>query len=219
MPLQNRITPFGEIVAHPARGTVIGNRGILHDPGRRLGRARWRHPHWIVCRLEFKGRRRQVMAPHAYTELFFLDEAVALAAGHRPCAECRRPAFNAFRSAWQRAFGGPAPLRAPDIDRALHHARVEPRSRRQITFAAELDRLPDGAFVALAGDAATAWLVLGDRLFPYAPEGYGPARVRPSGCEARVLTPWPTVAVLAAGYRPELHPSALVWGQAPAFSR
>jgi hypothetical protein len=210
MPLQNRVTPFGEIVAHPARGTVMGNRGILHDAGQRLGRSRWRHPHWIACRLEFKGRRRHLMAPRAYTELFFLDEATALAAGHRPCAECRRAAFDAFRSAWHDAFEETKGTRAPDIDRALHRARVESRSRRQITFAAELDRLPDGAFVILPGEPATAWLVLDDRLFPYAPEGYGPARVRPSGCEAHVLTPEPTVAVLAAGYRPELHRSALV---------
>jgi hypothetical protein len=210
MPLQNRVTPFGEIIAHPARGTLMGNRGILHDAGQRLGPARWRHPHWIVCRLEFEGRRRRVMAPSTYTELFFLDEAVALAAGHRPCAECRRAAFDAFRNAWREALGDLASSRAPAIDRALHGTRVESRSRRQITFAAELDALPDGAFVTLADDPATAWLVLGDRLLPCAPEGYGPARARPSGREVRVLTPCLTVAVLAAGYRPELHPSALV---------
>ena len=210
MPLQNRITPFAEIVAHPARGTLMGNRGILHDAGQRLGQARWRHPHWIVCRLEFKGRRRRVMAPRAYTELFFLDEAVALAAGHRPCAECRRAAFDAFRSAWGEALGELAPLRAPEIDRALHRTRVEPGSRRQMTFAAELDALPDGVFVTLAGEPTIACLVLGGRLFPYAPEGYGPPRARPSDRAVRVLTPSLTVGVLAAGYRPELHPSALV---------
>ena len=210
MPLQNRITPFGEIISHPARGTAMGNRGILHDAGQQLGRARWRHPHWIVCRLEFKGRRRRLMAPRAYTELFFLDEATALAAGHRPCAECRRTAFNAFRSAWQQAFQATRRPPAPEIDRVLHGARVEPRSRRQITHAADLDALPDGAFVSLPDDPATAWLVLGVRLFAYAPEGYGPARARPSGSNVRVLTPRPTVAVLAAGYRPELHSSALV---------
>jgi hypothetical protein len=209
MPLQNRTTPFGEIIAHPARGTVMGNRGILHDAGQRLGRARWRHPHWIVCRLEFKARRRPVMAPRAYTELFFLDEAVALAAGHRPCAECRRAAFDGFCGAWQQAFQETRRPHAPEIDRALHRGRVEPRSRRQITFAAELDALPDGAFVTLPDDPTIAWLVLGNRLLPYAPEGYGPARVRPSGREVRVLTPRTTAAVLAAGYRPELHPSAL----------
>jgi hypothetical protein len=135
---------------------------------------------------------------------------VALAAGHRPCAECRRAAFDAFRSAWREALGDLPSSRAPAIDRALDGTRVEPRPRRQITFEAELDALPDGVFVTLAGEPTTAWLVLGDRLFPYAPEGYGRARVRPSNCEVRVLTPCLTVAVLAAGYRPELHPCALV---------
>ena len=96
MPLQNRVTPGGEIIADPARGTLMGNRGILHDAGQRLGVARWRHPHWIYCRLSFKGRRRAVMAPGRYTELFFLDEASALAAGHRPCYECRREDFLRF---------------------------------------------------------------------------------------------------------------------------
>lgn len=206
MPLQNRVTPFGEIIADPARGTAMGNRGILHDADRQLGRARWRHPHWIVCRLEFKGRRRMVMAPRAYTELFFLDEATALAAGHRPCAECRRAAFVAFCFAWP----GKRRPRAAQIDRVLQRARIEPRSRRQITFPTELDTLPDGTFVSLPDEPATAWLVLGDRVLPYAPGGYGPARARPPGSNVRVLTPRPTVAVLSAGYRPELHPSALV---------
>jgi hypothetical protein len=149
------------------------------------------------------------MAPRAYTELFFLDEAVALAAGHRPCAECRRAAFDGFCGAWQQAFQETRRPHAPEIDRAMHRGRVEPRSRCQITFAAELDALPDGAFVTLPDDPTIAWLVLGNRLLPYAPEGYGPARVRPSGREVRVLTPRTTAAVLAAGYRPELHPSAL----------
>ncbi|MDB5560081.1 MAG: hypothetical protein JWQ36_3015, partial [Enterovirga sp.] len=108
MPRQNRVLPTGEIVALPFRGAFMGNRGILHDEAGRLGRARWRHPHWIICRLAFKGRRRAIMAPRRYTELFFPDEAVALAAGHRPCAECRRDAFGAYRSALARAEGGPA---------------------------------------------------------------------------------------------------------------
>ena len=197
MPLQNRVTPAGEIIADPARGTLMGNRGILHDAQRRLGTARWRHPHWIFCRLAFKGRRREVMAPHRYTELFFLDEPTALAAGHRPCCECRREDFRRFQAAWRRAVG--PDVSAGTIDRALHRARVEPRSRRQIRFAAPLDDLPDGTFVLLP-DVAAALLVQGDRLHPWRPGDYGPPRERRSG-RATVLTPAPTVAVLRAGYR------------------
>jgi len=196
MTLQNRVTPGGEIIADPARGTLMGNRGILHDAQQRLGVARWRHPHWIFCRLAFKGRWRPVMAPHRYTELFFLDEATALAAGHRPCCDCRREDFQRFQAAWRRAFGHDAAAGA--IDRALHQARVEPRSRHQIRFEAPLDDLPDGAFVLLP-DAPSPLLVQGDRLHPWHPGGYGPPRERWSGRVA-VLTPAPTVAVLRAGY-------------------
>jgi hypothetical protein len=199
MTLQNRVTPGGEIIADPARGTVMGNRGILHDAQRRLGAARWRHPHWIYCRLAFKGRRREVMAPRRYTELFFLDEATALAAGHRPCWECRREDFRAFQAAWRLALGQDAAAAA--IDRALHEARVAPRSRSQIRFPAPLDELPDGAFVLLPDVASCPLLVQGDRLYPWHPGGYGPPRPRRAG-RASVLTPAPTVAVLRTGYRP-----------------
>ena len=198
MTLQNRVTPGGEIIADPARGTLMGNRGILHDARQRLGAARWRHPHWIFCRLAFKGRRRQVMAPRRYTELFFLDAATALAAGHRPCCECRREDFRRFQAAWRRAFGQDASAGA--IDRVLHQARVEPRSRRQIRFEAPLDDLPDGAFVLLPDAPSPPLLVQGDRLHPWHPGGYGPPRERRSG-RVIVLTPAPTVAVLRAGYQ------------------
>jgi hypothetical protein len=198
MPLQNRMTPCGEIIADPARGTLMGNRGILHDAQQCLGTARWRHPHWIFCRLAFKGRRRQVMTPRRYTELFFLDEPTALAAGHRPCCECKREAFRAFQAAWRHALGQDAA--APAIDRALHRARVEPRSRRQVRIRAELDELLDGAFVLLPEEASPL-LVRGDRLYPWHAAGYGPPRARGSG-QVNVLTPAPTLAVLRAGYRP-----------------
>jgi len=207
MALQNRVTPTSEIIADAARGTLMGNRGILHDAGRRLGRARWRHPHWICCRLSFEGRKRRVMTPGRYTELFFLDEATALAAGHRPCSECRREDFRAFQAAWRRAFGTRSEASAPAIDRALHAARVEPRSRRQIRFEAALDDLPDGAFAVLADDRSTPLLVLGAHLLPWHPSGYGPPRLRPLAAACLVLTPRPTIAVLQAGYTPALHPS------------
>jgi hypothetical protein len=207
VPLQNRVTPTGEIVADPARGTLMGNRGILHDASRRLGAARWRHHHWICCRLSFKERRRAVMAPRRYTELFFLDEATALAAGHRPCFECRRGEFRAFQTAWRRA-SGVTDRSAAAMDRELHRARVEPRTRRQIRFEAPLDDLPDGAFVLLDEAPSTPLLVLGDRLLPWSASGYASSRLRPAAIGCRVLTPAPTVAVLRSGYAPALHPSA-----------
>lgn len=203
MTLQNRVLPTGEIVAVAGRGLFTGNRGILHGPGRQLGVARWRHPHWIICALAFKGRRREVMAPGRWTELFFLDEAVALAAGHRPCAECRRERFLAFQSAWAEACG--THPSAPQMDAALHGARVLPRTRRQIRHDAPWASLPDGAFV-WSDDAA--WLVLGDRLCRYSPQGYDATASRPGSGLAEVLTPAPTVSVLRAGYRAQVHPTA-----------
>ena len=141
------------------------------------------------------------MAPGHYTELFFLDEATALAAGHRPCWECRRDEFRAFQAAWRRATGTPD-ASAGAIDRVLQEGRVDPRTRRQIRFEAPLDDLPDGAFVLLPGDASSPLLVLGDGLLPWRPAGYGAARPRPSRTRCVVLTPWPTLAVLRAGYAP-----------------
>ena len=205
MPLQNRVTPFGEIVAHPARGGLMGNRGILHDDRRTLGAARWRHANWVTCVLAFKGRHRAVMSPRRYTELFFLDEAVALAAGHRPCAECRRADYNAFRAGWAAALGGEMPS-AKAMDRVLHAARIERPGRRQHRHLAPIDKLPDGVFVVVPGNAA-AWLVRGARLHPFAYDRYGDPVDRPAGLAVEVLTPRPTVAALAAGYRPAVHRS------------
>jgi hypothetical protein len=208
MPLQNRVTPFGEIVSSPARGLLMGNRGILHNDERRLGAARWQHPHWVTCRLEFKGRRQEVMRPGAYTQLFFLDEAVALAAGHRPCALCRRAVYETFVTAWMAATGRPDRPRAVELDWQLHRERVEAQTRHQITHPAAIDELPEGTFVTLPGKPGVPYLLLASRLLPWAPEGYRPARERPSRLEVTVLTPRATVAALRAGFRPELHPSA-----------
>jgi hypothetical protein len=190
---QNRVLPTGEIVADPARGTFMGNRGILHDAEG--------HKAWISCVLQFKGRRRQVMSPSRYTELFFLDEAVALAAGHRPCAECRRADYSAFQAAWQTAHG--ERLSAPEMDTRLHATRVESRTRRQVTHQAKADTLPDGTFLMWQG---RPHLLLGGLVYPYRAEGYDEFLPRPSGM-VEVLTPRPLVAVLAAGYKPALHES------------
>lgn len=203
MPHRNRVTPTGEIEATPARGLLTGNRGVLHDAEQRLGSARWRHPHWIACALSYKDWRRPIMAPGRWTELFFLDEAVALAAGHRPCALCRRADFRRFLAAWEAAFGVRA--RVPEIDAALHRARVEARTRRQVTHRAALEDLPDAAFVRHAGEPH---LVLGERLLRWTHGGYDDEQRRQTGA-IEVLTPAPLVAVLRAGYRPLLHPSAL----------
>jgi hypothetical protein len=209
MPRRNRVTPFGEIVAVPERGTMMGNRGILHDAQGRIRRP-WQVKRWLVCVLEFRERQRTVMAPNRYTELFFLDEATSLAAGHRPCAECRRTRFLAFRDAW--AAGnhlslGPDPIRVDVIDDRLHAERVGPdRSKR--TERANFDDLPDGVFVTLGGGNGGAFLIWGDELLAWSPSGYRERRRRPRGKVVTVLTPRSTVNAIRSGYVPEIHPSA-----------
>ena len=199
MPRQNRVMPTGEVVVHPARGLFMGNRGILHDRAGQLGRARWRHPHWITCQTAFRGRKRTLMAPRAYTELFFLDEAVACAAGHRPCAECRRADYRAFAEAWAGVFGRST---AAEIDRALHAARIDGRGQRR--HLADAQALPDGAMVLIMDQPH---LIRSGRALPFFPDGYGPPIALPQAF-VTVLTPAPTVAVMAAGWQPALHPSA-----------
>lgn len=202
-PLQNRVTPFGEIVAVPERGMFTGNRGIIHDTATRtLLSRRWTSKAWITCVCDFRGKRREVMAQRSWTELFFLDEATALSAGHRPCFYCRRADATAFRAAW--ADGNRvAPPRAPAMDAALHAERLDGRAKRLHALPGALARLPDGTMVA-AGEAA--YLVAGGRALRWSPGGYR-AGATPAGID-RLLTPPSTVAALAAGYRPALHPSA-----------
>jgi hypothetical protein len=202
MPFANRVTPFGAFEATPARGLLIGNRGILHDEHGRIGAARWRHRHWIACALSYKGWRRKLLQPGAWTELFFLDEATALAAGHRPCALCRRADYERWRAAWQTGFALARSPSADAIDRALHEARIEKRAQRR--HAAGVEDLPDGAMIERDGEA---WLVLGDELLRWSHAGYDARRKRGEG-EASVITPRPTVACLSSGYRALLHPSA-----------
>jgi len=210
MPRQNRVTPSGEIVAVPERGTCMGNRGRLHD-GAGLIRRLWQVKRWLLCRLEFNGRRRAVMAPDRYTELFFLDEATGLAAGHRPCFECRRKSYNAFVDAWATGnahdFGAGQPT-ASLIDERLHENRVGPgRSKR--AFRACIDDLPDGVFVTLVEDDDRAYLLWGGHLLAWSPGGYSNRLRRPVGQQVTLLTPRSAVEAIRAGYQPEVHPSAM----------
>ncbi len=213
MPLQNRVTPEGDIVATPHRGLLMGNRGgAFHLPDKTLGPRRWTTKQWIACVLEFKGRHREVMQPNRYTELFFLDEATALAAGHRPCFECRRADAERFAELWARVHGLSERARAPAMVEELHAERVD-GERNKRTFRARRADVPNGAFVRYAlgeGDAAPRpYLVLGQHLLPWDAKGYT-ALVSPSAVseEVEVLTPPSIVAVLSAGYHPMLHPSA-----------
>lgn len=197
-PLQNRVTPFGEIVAAEGRGLFMGNRGVLHDARRRLVRFS-QVRRWIICRVEFRGRHRQVMTPGSYTELFFLDEAVALAAGHRPCAECRHDDYVRFRHAWATGRRDQTPT-ADDMDRTLHAERLAP-PRTKRTYSQRTSALPDGAYVALDGAAWLLWMGAAHR---WSAAGYVERRPRPRGA-VTVLTPRSTVAAIDAGYRPHVH--------------
>ena len=199
LPLRNRVTATGEIVAHPARGMFMGNRGVLHDDKRELGHAVWKHKAWITCTLVWKDWKRVPMTPGAYTELFFLDEAVALAAGHRPCALCRRPSYNAYLAAIEHAG------MASDLDRRLHRERAIPRRFEQRRHKSAIATLPDGAMILT--DAP--YLVSGNTLRPVTPEGYGAPRERPVDGYVSVLTPETSIIALKRGYRPKLHVSAL----------
>lgn len=182
----------------------MGNRGRIHTADQRLGDARWSNKSWITCSLTYRGRRREIWSD-SYSELFFLDEAVALSAGHRPCGQCRRQANDLFREAWFRALGERPRVAA--IDARMHDDRIDPSTGVQKRHPANLDDLPNGTCITVPETGEPA-LVLGRKLLPVRAGGYGEALERPVGVMATVLTPSCTVAVLAAGYVPELHPSA-----------
>jgi hypothetical protein len=201
VPLQNRVTPFGELVAALARGTMFGNRGgRFHRDDQTLGTRRWASRQWICCVLQFKGRRHPVWRDR-YTALFFLDEVTALSAGHRPCFECRRGDAKAFAEKWAQAKGGTIP-HAPEMDEVLHAERLRGRAKR--THEMPAGDLPDGAFIAVAGNAHA---VRGSQLLRWTESGYTGTIARPRGV-ATVLTPPSMVAALRAGYTPQWHPSA-----------
>jgi len=200
MPLQNRVDPFGNLFADAARGLLMGNRGgRLHDGHRKLGWRRRTSKAWICCKLDFNNRHRAVWGD-SYSELFFLDEVTALAAGHRPCFECRRQDAQGFAALFS---GKTRRASAAEMDDALHAERLDGKAKR--LHRCDIDALPDGAMIALAGEALA---VRGQRLLPWTPSGYGRARPRPRATPVDVLTPPSILAVLAAGYRPLWHPSA-----------
>lgn len=209
LPLQNRVAPTGDIVATSARGMFTGNRGILHDPvTRTLLKRRWSSPTWIVCVCEFRSRRRAVMATRSWTELFFLDEATALAAGHRPCFYCRRADAERFRAAWQAGNGVSRPS-AKQIDATLHAERLAGRTKRLHPLPRPIEFLPDGAMLqAVVPDAldAASYLILRGRVLQWSFDGYRTVEAKIP--DAMLLTPPSTLRALAAGYQPVLHPSA-----------
>ncbi|MCS3729845.1 hypothetical protein [Bradyrhizobium betae] len=203
MPLQNRVTPTGDIIATPHRGLFTGNRGIIHDPATKtLLKKRWASETWIVCVREFRGARREPMGGRSWTELFFLDEATAFAAGHRPCFLCRRADANRFRSAWETGNGGKA-LKAKEIDRKLHRERLDRGKKRLHPPRVPIDQLPEGVMIQ---DGADSFLVARGRTLLWSPAGYVETDRSPQ--HAMVLTPPSIINALAAGYRPLLHPSA-----------
>ena len=203
MPLQNRVDPFGEIQAVAARGMFTGNRGVIHDPATKTLTRRWASQAWLTCLCEFKGRRREVMGGRSWTELFFLDEATALAAGHRPCFFCRRDDAVRFRAAWEEG-NGVRRVPARDIDAVLHRERLAGAKKRLHAAQMPLEELPDGAMLQ---EGAESFLIAQGRALLWSPAGYrkAPTAIK----DAMLLTPPSTLHALLAGYRPVLHKSAV----------
>jgi hypothetical protein len=206
VPLQNRVTPLGELIAHPARGLVYGNRGCLHDEAGRI-RRRYAVKRWIACRLEFKGwRRKALLQPGRFTELFFLDEATAFAAGHRPCGLCRREDYVRFGEIWSELH--PERVGADAIDEQLHAERMASGGKERRLHRARLDDLPNGAFVL---ESDVPWLVVGSELLRWTPAGYAERRSRTRSESVTLITPPSLVKVLRMGWEPVVplfHPSA-----------
>ena len=203
MPLQNRVTPTGDIVATAHRGMFTGNRGIIHDPATKtLLKKRWSSPAWITCVCEFRGWRRKVMGGRSWTELFFLDEATAFAAGHRPCFFCRRDDANRFRAAWEKG-NGISDVRAREIDAVLHRERLQRGKKRLHPLPMPVEQLPDGAMVRVGEES---FLIVRGQLLRWSFAGYHKMEA-PIG-EAMLITPPSTLLTFVAGYEPALHPSA-----------
>ena len=201
--LQNRVTPYGDLIQTKARGAWTGTRGVIHNEQQQIVRP-FKLKAWITCRLEFKGRQRKMMMPSRYTELFFLDEATAFAAGHRPCCECRREDFNLFKSAWlagnqQYAFNKKTSIQ--QIDAVIHGERIR-ENHPKTSFEASLEDLPSGTFISLDKEA---WLVGDKQIFKWSPFGYGKVMALPGKEKAEVLTPRSIVNAFKAGYAPQVN--------------
>ena len=206
LPLQNRVDPWGNLNAVPDRGAWLGNRGVLHDDSGRVV-APWRHKAWVTCRLEFKGRHREVFSPHRYSELFFLDEATAFAAGHRPCGECRRERYDEFKALWCCAMGLGDPRGVPVglIDRQLHAERAR-RGGGKVTHEVTFGEVPAGAFIEHDGGA---WLVWGGGLHLWSPGGYSqPGLTLTPQTRVAMLTPQSVAELFRRGLVPQVHPTA-----------
>ena len=203
MPMQNRVTPFGDVVSTAHRGRFTGNRGIIHDPATRtLLNRRWSSKAWITCVCEFRGRRREVMSRRSWTELFFLDEATAFAAGHRPCFYCRRADAVNFRNAWVKGNRN-VRASAKDIDQVLHAERLDNRSKRLHSLRVLAPKLPDGAMVAMSEQS---YLIKDGEAWLWSFAGYSRAFVDLE--HAKLLTPPSVVRAFRAGYRPVFDPGA-----------
>jgi hypothetical protein len=200
--LQNRVDPKGNIITTSARGAWMGNRGQLHDKGKTIKRP-FKLKAWLICLLEFNGRHRLVMAPNRYTELFFLDEATAFAAGHRPCFECRRPDYSRFKTAWLKGnpeYGFSEKTSFREIDQILHSERID-RKGNKITHEENISNLPDGAFIQLGNEP---YLLANNRIHHWTPAGYESAQPLPRTTMVTVLTPISTLNAFRAGYHPQI---------------
>ena len=207
MPRQNRVTPFGELIATASRGTLMGNRGCLHDSRQRIRRP-FACRRWIICVLEFRGRHREVMSPGRYTELFFLDEATALAAGHRPCAECQRERYRLFRDTWATSNPELVDIAVPGadhMDSVLHAERLGDNGGKR-TYSAPVSELPPGVLVA--DNDGVPWLVTEQWLTQWEPGGYGRSVPKPNGAAFQVLTPKSIVRAITRGFPVTIHSSA-----------
>lgn len=200
--MQNRVNPFGDIISTVARGAWLGNRGNLHGSGKTMLRP-FKHKAWIICALQFKGRHREIMAPNLWTELFFLDEATALAAGHRPCFECRPEDAKRFKLAWLKGnptYGFDLKTSITKIDEVLQLERISAENEK-ITFTSLLKDLPNGSFIV---KEKQAYLVINQLIYLWSPFGYGEGEEIPITTRVEVLTPKSIVNVLSAGYLPQI---------------
>lgn len=204
MPKQNRVTPKGEIIATKSRGTLMGNRGKLHDSGQRIVRTSDRKA-WISCELDYNDRHRDVMAPGQYTELFFLDEATAMAAGHRPCGTCRRSVLKVFREIWSDVIlesdGSIA-----DIDQTLHAQRLASVGQPAL-WSSRLSSLPDGTFFTYPDDDEVMYIVWDNGVHRWSASGYMDRQTKDHSIRVNVITPGPMVRVMNSGFLPSVHPS------------